>query len=375
MSVAKDSRISTNALAILDTAVDAILTIDKSGIISWVNKSACEMFGYDKDELLGSEISLLMPEPHHGNHQNYVDRYLETGEAQIIGIGRELVAKHKDGHTFPIYLGISEVSLDDEVHFTGVIRDLTEQKAANADLMEQQQRLAHVGRLSTMGEMTASIAHEINQPLTAISMYAQSCIRMLQRESYDQDKLLDALVKLNRQSLRAGEVIERIQRFVRNEQGQREVVNINSLMRELQYLVGNDARLHNIDLELELADKIPEVFCDPVQIQQVAINLVRNAIDAMAEVDCRWGHTITIRTKPLDGLVEVAVRDAGGGVAPEEEAKVFSAFHTTKPQGMGMGLSICRTIIDSHDGLLQFRNNMDHGATFYFRLPVGTQHD
>jgi two-component system sensor kinase FixL len=375
VNVTAESAINNNALAILDAAVDAILTMDSGGNIGWVNEATLGMFGYDENELIGAPMTVLMSSPHRERHQQYVDNYVKTGKAQIIGIGRELVARHKDGHEFPIYLGISEVALDEGTAFTGIIRDLTDQKAAQQSVIEQQQRLAHVGRLSTMGEMTASIAHEINQPLTAISMYAQSCIRMLDSENYDKDKLKDALVKLNRQSLRAGEVIERIQRFVRNEGGQREFVDINILIRELQHLVVNDAKLHDIELQLNLDPTIEVIFCDPVQIQQVAINLVRNAIDAMAEIGCRWGRTIEVCTRQTDSQIEVAVIDTGPGVAPEVESKVFTAFETTKATGMGMGLSICRTIIDSHDGVLNFRNNDGHGATFYFRLPRRSPND
>ena len=222
-----------------------------------------------------------------------------------------------------------------------------------------------------MGEMTASIAHEINQPLTAIAMYAQACIKLLQQEKPDQQRVVDALEKLNEQSLRAGDVIERIQRFVRNEGSQKELVDLNELIGDLRHLAAGDARLHGIELVFNLDDEQPRVFCDPVQIQQVALNLIRNAIDAMHEIGCQNGQVVMVQTRLLQGEAEVSVVDLGTGVAAEHQSELFSAFHTTKRDGMGMGLSICSSIIQQHGGLLDFFNNDNFGATFYFRLPLG----
>jgi len=224
--------------------------------------------------------------------------------------------------------------------------------------------------LSNMGEMTASIAHEINQPLTAISMYAQASIKLIERGNTDLEKLQSALDKLNTQSLRAGAVIERIQRFARAQESQREMMDVNELVIDLVKLTESDARLHDIELALELGEALPTRFGDPIQIQQVALNLIRNAIDAMNEIHCANGSSITIRTRlaPQD-LVVVSVSDLGPGVAEEQRDLVFTPFHTTKKDGMGMGLSICRSIITEHGGTLDFYNNDDAGATFFFNLP------
>ena len=372
----KQQWLQDNALQVLDTAVDAIVTIDATGIIQFVNQATLTLFGYTEQELIGQPVSILMAEPHRSAHQSYVDHYLDSGEAQIIGIGRELVAARKNGQEFPVYLAINEIETDDHRYFTGIVRDLTEQKAAQAALLEQRDRLAHAGRLSTMGEMTASIAHEINQPLTAIAMYAQASLKMLERDDISRDKLKDALEKLNAQALRAGAVIERIQRFVRNEGGSREPTDINLLLTDLRHFVTGDAVLHGVELDFRLDDTLPKVFCDPIEVQQVALNLVRNAIDAMEEVACRFGNIVTIETSVTpEDLVEVAVVDCGTGVREDHQRLVFSSFHTTKKNGMGMGLSICRSIIETHGGTLDFRNNPDHGATFYFQLPQGDNHE
>jgi two-component system sensor kinase FixL len=239
-------------------------------------------------------------------------------------------------------------------------------------LAEQRERLAHVGRLSTMGEMTASIAHEINQPLTAIAMYAQSSLKLLQREDPDLGKLAAALEKLNTQSLRAGAIIERIQRFARARESQRERSRLNNLLRDLVKLAEGDARLQDVTITFDLQDGLADVYCDPIQIQQVALNLIRNAIDAMKGIDCRHGNAITITSRALEGgMVEVAVSDQGPGVSDDQVMLLFKAFHTTKKDGMGMGLSICRTIIAEHGGVLSHRKNPGPGVTFFFTLPTG----
>lgn len=369
-------------LAILRTAVDAIILIDQDGRIEIINEAAERLFGYTQAELVGQPVDVLMWEPHRTQHASYMHRYLETGEARIIGIGRELEARTRDGRRIPIHLSVSEIRLAGTHRFTGFIRDLSEQRATREVLAEQRERLAHVGRLSTMGEMTASIAHEINQPLTAISMYAQSSMKLLQRPNPELGKVAAALDKLNTQTLRAGAIIERIQRFTRAQETLREPVVINTLLKDLVKLAEGDARLHDMALEFDLEEPLPLVMADQIQIQQVALNLIRNAIDAMNEIGCRNGHTIRITTRALDGdRIEVAVVDQGPGVAKDQSDLLFTPFHTTKKDGMGMGLSICRTIIAEHGGVLGFHNRAapETGAAFHFTLPAltdgGAEHE
>ena len=372
MSNKAQAWLQDNAWQILDSVVDAVLTINTEGIIQTVNRATTNMFGYEESELVNQPLNILMPEPFSSAHQGFVQQYLDGGPANIIGIGRELLAQKKDGLVFPIYLAINELGDRHSRFFAGIIRDLTEYKNSQEKLFKQQQHLAHAGRLSTMGELTASIAHEINQPLTAIAMYAQASLKLLEREEFEKDKLKGALDKLISQSLRAGAVIERIQRFVRNESGQKEVVNLTRLLQDLQLLAVGDARLHGIRLEFHSAPDLPEVFCDPIQIQQVALNLIRNSIDAMNEIGCENGDLISIETRlTSEHQIEVSVEDSGTGVSKEQRALIFSAFHTTKVEGMGMGLSICRSIIEEHGGQLDFRDNKNFGVTFYFQLPLG----
>ena len=375
VDVTEQAQREAELLAILRTAVDGIILIDETGRIEMMNGAAERLFGYATGELIGERVEVLMGPEHRSRHAGYLQRYLQTGEARIIGIGRELEAVTRDGRTIPVHLSVSEVQLQGSRRFTGFVRDLSAERATQALLDEQRERLAHVGRLSTMGEMTASIAHEINQPLTAIAMYAQSSLKLIARGQPDLDKLSAALDKLNTQSLRAGAIIERIQRFSRAEPGHRDLVQVNALLRELLKLTDGDARLHNIELVFDLAPDLPLVLADPIQIQQVALNLIRNGIDAMNDVDRRHGSVVRVVTRALpDQRIEVRVEDQGAGVPEEQGELVFSPFHTTKKDGMGMGLSICRTIIAEHGGELGFHNRItpEHGAVFHFTLPVDT---
>lgn len=358
--------------AILDTAVDGIIIIDEHGEIETFNQAASDLFGYRPEEVIGRSVNLLMTSADADSHNGYLSNYLKTGHASIIGIGRELVAQTRSGERVPIYLAVSDIQISGRRRFAGIVRNLTEQHAAREALASQREKLAHVGRLSTMGEMTASIAHEINQPLTAISMYAQASLKLLERDG-GTEKVKDALEKLSTQSLRAGAVIERIQRFARAQDSSKELVDLNDLVTDLLKLADSDARMHNIELALTLAPDLPPVFADPVQIQQVILNLIRNGIDAMNEIGCRNGRTIELETSRIDGELLLEVRDQGPGVADDQSELVFTPFHTTKKEGMGMGLSICRSIISEHGGELRYSNNDQAGACFYFSLPVDNE--
>lgn len=362
-----------NAAQVLDAVVDAIVTINARGRIQSCNQATETLFGFSADELRGEAVEVLMPNAVAAEHQGYVDHYLQTGEKRIIGVGRELLARHKSGREFPIYLAVSPVAGDQ--YFVGIIRDLSEQKRISAALDEQREQLAQAGRVSTMGEMTASIAHEINQPLSAISMYAQALKRMAVRQQQRDPKVLDTLSKLTEQALRAGEVIERIQRFMQQTAGERQVCDLHDLVADTYRLAAGDARLHGVNVEFQQDPSPLSVQVDPVEIQQVILNLLRNAIDAMFEIDCAYGDQVRVVTERVvteqhGAIARVCVVDCGTGVPEDFAERLFTPFQSTKKQGMGMGLSICRNIIEAHAGRLGFRNNESAGATFYFELPL-----
>ena len=354
--------------AIMDSAVDAIVTVDGRGVMRSFNRAAEGLFGYTRREAVGQPISLLMPEPHRSRHQQYIERYLATGEAHIIGIGREVEAARKDGTTVPVYLAVSEFEVAGERRFTGVLHDIS----ADLEVRELRDRLAQAAGASALVETTATLAHELNQPLAALATYAQAARSHAAEE--DSAKLVATLDKIVEQSLRAAAVVERVHALVKGLAGGAEYTqraDINALLASVAAMARTDAGRRGVQVVLEQPAGLPAVRCDPVQIQQVALNLVRNAIDAGADADGTQNAIVRIYAEFADGMVRVCVEDSGSGVAASEREAVFEPFHTNKPHGMGLGLAICRTIVANHGGRLGLRNNAPRpGATFHFTLPA-----
>jgi two-component system sensor kinase FixL len=492
--------------ALLDAAVDAVVVIDHTGDIQTFNRAAEVMFGYTAAEIVGRNVSLLMPEPFRSAHDGYIQRYLHTGEARIIGIGREVNAARRDGTVFPVSLAVGRVGGSDPPRFVGFIRDITtlahavnelrrerDRAQRNEELLQRaqelanlgnfdihsppmpddycspqllrilgveghsgaaavaemiqdaihpddrehfkaawrealkqprrldiecriqrpdsgirrvhvladvsisaqgmrlvgtlhditernealeqvrlaQERLAHVARLSTMGEMAAGLSHEINQPLTAIATYAQACQRLLGAEVTPVSaELHEALGQIGKQALRAGEVIRRLRSLVRSREFRRETIDCNELIQDLAALAVTDARAADVRLILDLAPGLPPVTGDPIQLQQVLLNLVRNAIDSLADSGSAQREIVVRTALGEGGDVEIAVLDRGPGVPQDIAVKLFTPFFTTKAQGTGLGLAISSTIVRAHGGRLSYRENQDGGACFYFTLPT-----
>ena len=354
--------------AIMDSAVDAIVTVDQRGVMRSFNRAAERLFGFGREEAVGQPISLLMPEPHSSRHQQYIERYLATGEAHIIGIGREVEAQRKDGSTVPVYLAVSEFEVAGERRFIGILHDIS----AELEVRELRERLAQAEGVSALVETTATLAHELNQPLAALATYAQAARNHAAGE--DSARLVATLDKLVEQSLRAADVVERVQRLVKGLAGGTEYTqraDINILLAGVVAMARTDARRRGVYVLYEQPEHLPAVRCDPVQIQQVALNLVRNAIDAAARGDGSERAIVRIYARSGKGVLRVCVEDNGNGVAESEREAVFEPFHTNKPQGMGLGLAICRTIVANHGGTLAFHNNTQGpGATFHFTLPT-----
>lgn len=356
--------------ALLDAAVDAIVLIDERGSILAFNRSAESLFGYTAAEVTGHNVRMLMPEPYRAEHDEYIQRYLESGEARIIGIGREVTAQRKDGSCFPIDLSVGEIADDTgPARFVGIIRDLTERKVVEQEIVEQRERLAHLTRLGTIGEMTTAIAHEINQPLTAISTYAQASERLLRSGTSDKAELASTLHKIGEQARRAGEVIRHLRRLVKQRDSETEIADLNELIHDLLHLARVDTRAQGLSIRTELADRLPAIEVDGIQIQQVILNLIRNAVDAMAE--WRADDTLIIQSVALDkNWVEVRVIDSGPGIPNQVLERLFEPFVTTKPDGLGVGISICRSILNSHGGELYFDRNRPAGTVARFTLPA-----
>ena len=361
--------------ALLDAAVDAIIVIDHRGHIETFNSAAETIFGYNEADVLGKNVSLLMPEPYASKHDHFVDNYLQSGKAKIIGIGREVQGTRNDGTIFPIGLSVGEIPTNDQSKFVGIIRDITERKQSEEEMHHARERLSQFARLSTLGEMAAGLAHELNQPLAAIATYTQACQRLIESGRSDDGEILAALKKCDSQAQRAGDVIRRLRQFVQKREVGREEVGCKELIRDIAALAEVDARNNRIPLAFEVAPNLPNVMVDAVQIQQVLLNLIRNGIDAMLDMD-QIDEGITVSVAKFDNEhIRIAVTDHGSGITEEAEKKIFQPFFTTKSSGLGLGLAICQSIIASHGGVLSFAENPSGGTTFYFTLPVSLETD
>lgn len=489
--------------AILKAAVEAIVVSDKVGRIRMFSSGAERLFGYTEEEMLGENVHVLMPEPHHSDHHRYMSNYLETGERKIIGIGREVIARRKDGSIFPIELSIGEIeNSPDESRFVAIIKDITQRRhledivhqkseelrmtfegtplgiatldmsgrllspnrafcrilsateddltgrpildlvheqnrpeceahlaalqdsrrsdsfstpirvhgrdgrdvnvilhcgvvrdssgfplqivlqledrseleAAEDEAREMRERLAHVGRMNLMSEMASGIAHEINQPLASIATYASACLRFLERDELDRELLKGTLTDVEKEARRAGGIVHRLRDLVRKRPSRLETVPLLQLVQETVALCRSDAHELDITIVSDVEPDIPDLTADTIQIQQVLLNLIRNAIDATsarAEAPPEERRINVKVSRTGENAILFAVADRGAGITEEEEGRLFELFFTTKSKGMGMGLSISRTIVESHGGIMSFERNEEGGATFRFTLPIG----
>ncbi len=333
-----------------------MIVIDGQGIIQLFSTAAERLFGYDEQEAIGRNVSELMPEPDRSRHDGYIARYRSTGERHIIGIGRIVTGKRRDGTTFPMHLSIGEMQSEGKVYFTGFVRDLTEHQQTQARLQELQSELVHVSRLSAMGEMASALAHELNQPLAAISNYMKGSRRLL-AGSADPNaaKIENAMDRAAEQALRAGQIIRRLRDFVSRGESEKRVESLSKLIEEAGALGLAGAREQNVQLRFNLDPEADLVLADRVQIQQVLVNLFRNALEAMAQSPRR--ELIATNVKAADEMIEIAVSDTGTGFHDDVKPNLFQTFFTTKETGMGVGLSISRSIIEAHGGRMWAENN------------------
>jgi two-component system sensor kinase FixL len=352
---------------IFETAAEGIILIDKSGRVEVFSRAAERTFGYTAQEVVGRNVGMLMPSPDGEQHDGYIRKYLDSRVPKIIGTGREVTGMRKDGSLFPLYLSVGEVTRGEK--FVGIIRDLTETKRADEERRRLQERLAHAGRVRAMGEIATNIAHEVSQPLTAIASYAQACKRMLERQADVDGGIVDAVDKIGQQALRGGHIIERLREFLRQHESKSEVSDINALVAQVSDLYALQARQENVVMTFSLAEDLPEIFVDRIQIQQVIFNLVSNAIEATT------GNKPNERAVELQtslnetGDIIIRISDNGPGLSNEAATKAFEPFFTTKQSGMGVGLAICRTIVEAHGGKVWFSRTRDTGATVCFTLP------
>ena len=297
--------------AILDAAVDAIITIEESGVVESVNPAAERMFGFARDELVGRNVSVLMPSPYREEHDRHIANYLRTGEARIIGIGREIEAQRKGGSVFPADIAVSEVRLSDRRLFTGIIRDLTERRE-----MEERARLrledaAHTARLLELGEMCSGIVHEVNQPLTAITTFAEACLRRIRTGGAEPGLVEDTLGRVREQGVLAAEIVSRLRGLVHKGESRRETFDLGPVIEETLLLVNHERRRRGVRVSVFCEPELPPVRGDRVQIEQILLNLIGNAFHAMEDADPRQ---VWLRTGRAGAdRVRMVVEDSGPG--------------------------------------------------------------
>jgi len=360
--------------SILDTIPDAMIVIDDRGVMQRFSTAAERLFGYSEPEAIGQNVSILMPEPDSSRHDGYLARYKSSGERHIIGIGRIVTGKRRDGSTFPMHRSVGEMQSGGQVHFTGFVRDLTEHQQTQTKLQELQSELVHVSRLSAMGEMASALAHELNQPLAAISNYMKGSRRLLAASADpNTSKIEAALDRAADQAIRAGQIIRRLRDFVSRRESEKRIESLAKLMEEAGALGLTGAREQNVMLRLELDPDCDRVLVDRVQIQQVLVNLFRNALEAMAGSSKR--ELAASSTKASDDMIELSISDTGHGFSETAEANLFQTFFTTKETGMGVGLSISRSIVEAHGGRMWAETNESGGATFRMTLPMAPAED
>lgn len=353
--------------SVLDTVPDAMIVIDAQGLIQSFSATAVRLFGYEAAEVIGRNISLLMPSPYREQHDSYLARYLATGEKRIIGTGRLVVGQRKNGSTFPMELAVGEMRAGSRRFFTGFVRDLTERQETQKRLQDLQSELIFMGRFTALGEMASTLAHELNQPLTAATLYLNGARRLLDSGRPDNlSQTRDAIEEAAAQVLRAGQIIKRLREFVARGESDRQVENLATLIEEACALGLVGARETGIHVTFSFDPRAPIVLADKVQIQQVLLNLVRNAIEAMEGCPTR---ELAISAHRQDGeTVRIDVADTGTGIAPDVAQHLFQPFVTSKKTGMGVGLSICRTIVEAHGGRIWAEPRPGGGTVFHLTL-------
>jgi two-component system sensor kinase FixL len=341
--------------AIVDTATEGILTIDASGIIETANGAVERLFGWSAAELIGRNASVLMPSPYHEEHDGYLQRYLTTGERRIIGIGREVSGLRRDGTEFPIDLSVGEGAIDGRRFFTGVIRDISDRK-------HMQTKLAQAERLAAVGELAAGVAHEVNNPINTII----NCAQLID----DGDDAKQNCRVIIEEGQRVAEIVRDLLQFARDDRAEPQATSLADVVERTRRLVGENWKRHGIRLEISVPDDLPPVLARPQQLQQVLLNLLINAKDALLQ-EARDDRCVELSCQQSDGTVQFSVRDNGPGLAPGLGDRVFEPFVTTKRArgGTGLGLSISRSLVESYGGTISVASEPGRGATFTVRLP------
>jgi two-component system sensor kinase FixL len=353
-----------------ETAVDGVILIDARGVVLMFNPACEKLFGYSSDAVIGENVKMLMPQPYRHQHDRYIANYRDTRDPKIIGIGREVIGLRKDGSTFPMDLSVGEARQDGESIFVGIIRDLTSRKRTEAELEQARAELVRVARVTTLGELTAAIAHEVNQPLTGLVSSGNACLRWLGGDVPNLKAARESVERMISAGSRAGEVIRRIRALVGKAPPLQDRFNINDAITEVIALIRGEIQRNRISLRTKLSTDVPLVLGDRIQLQQVILNLILNAMEAMSDVGPQPRELSVSSAKDGPNGALVSVRDSGTGLDRTVMDRLFEAFYTTKAHGMGIGLAVSRTIIQAHGGRLWAAPNVPRGAIFQFTLPA-----
>ncbi len=366
-------RVEQQARAIVDSALDAVVVMDAEGIITDWNPQAEETFGWSRPEALGRRMSeTIIPAQYRLSHERGLEQFFKTGQGRVLNRRIEITALRRDGAEFPVELTITPLKSGDTWTFSSFIRDITARKQAEEDLRNAHAELAHVNRVMTMGELAASIAHEVNQPLAAIVASGDSCTAWLANEPPSLDKARAAAGRIVQAATQASDIVRRIRALFKKTPSTTTPLEINEVITETISLVGGEVQRKGVSLNTELTADLPAVLGDRIQLQQVILNLAINGTEAMAAFE-DFPRRLVIQSRLFEEReVLVSVADTGPGIDPEKTAQLFAPFFTTKPEGIGMGLSISRTIIEAHGGRLWAAANQPRGAVFHFALPAVT---
>lgn len=357
--------------SILNASIEGIVVVDMLGTIVSVNSAVEKIFGYNAGELIGSSINLLMSTTMKKNKPYYLEKYLRIIAPKVIGKVQEIEGLRQDSTLVPLDMTIAEFPLDGMHYYSAIVRDVSARKVQEQQEKEHLEKLAHVTRLGLMGEMASGIAHEVNQPLSSVVNYTKACLLFIQQENPDLEKIGEVLHKAHQQALKAGQIIHSMREFVKPRKIHRSTVDINELIYDAISLFDADFKQNLVAMRFELTKNLPSVFIDRVQIEQVILNLIRNSIEALKELPQFTQRHLSVETSlnDLDYIV-VRVKDNGPGLTAHQREKILTPFFTTKASGMGMGLSISRSLVEAHQGTLHFNSKEDKGTTFYFTLPT-----
>jgi PAS domain S-box-containing protein len=354
----------------VEASPSGILLVDQKGQIVLVNSHIEELFRYGREELIGKSVEILVPERFASQHPEHRARFLAAPTARAMGAGRELFGRRKDGSEFPVEIGLSPIQTPEGTLVLAAVVDISSRKLAEAEAIQRREEVGHLSRVAVMGELAASIAHELNQPLSGIISNASAGQRFIDRGNVDLRELRELLADIVADGRRAGEVIRGIRNMVKKGSQLRQRVNLNELVTDVVRMVKSDAMLRSCDLDTLLEPGLPSIEGDPIQLQQVLLNLVVNAFDAMRDTPLSQRKVVIATEQNGNDAIRTSVRDYGTGISTEAQDRLFDHFFTTKAWGLGMGLAIVRSIVESHSGTIACENAEGGGARFHFTLPV-----